>query len=319
MPLAAIFSVFFSEQDGLQVKKMAEKALQSPGTLKSAIVNLQSLGGTPRYCRLELVAYPLQSSGNEVGFLALGEDLTDFINQKIQFEKLAERNALQNQSLLNFAYSVSHNLRSHVANLMSFYELREAQLISDGEAGDFDKLVKENLERLDKTIHDLNNIIFSHPENNRKKEEFCVNESIAVVLNSISNQINENHATIINTIRSNSMLKSVQAYFESIFLNLMTNALKYKHPQRDPIIKISFYSTGDFKVLEVKDNGLGIDLIRYGDKIFNLFRTFHGNPDARGMGLYLSRIQAESLGGSIRVVSVPDKGSTFKVFFNEGN
>lgn len=312
------FLRFLDTEDHDNIKKKAEDAFRQPGRPVRFINKLHStkLGG--RACQMEFVAY-LTNNENDLNIIALCEDLTDFIEQKQKLERLAEKNALQTQSLLNFAYSISHNLRSHVANLISLFEIKENGLMTGEEEGHFYDMVKTNLERLDKTIRDLNSIVYYHHNATPLKEIVIVDELVNMVLSSIVTAINGSRATIINTIRPNTMLRTIPAYFESIVLNLLTNALKYRHPDRDPVIKLSFYASGEYKVLEVKDNGRGIDLNRYGDKIFNLFRTFHGNPDARGLGLYLCRLQAEGMGGSISVVSVPEKGSTFKVFFNEAD
>jgi signal transduction histidine kinase len=310
---------FISSEDQVYIKNNAKEASLNPGRPVRFINTLHSTKLGARSCQLEFVAFVNQETAHNINILCLGEDLTELIEQKQKLERLAEKNALQTQSLLNFAYSISHNLRSHVANLLSLFEIKENGLMTAEEEGQFYNMVKKNLERLDKTISDLNYIVFYHHDTTPIKEVVSVNDSVNVVLNSIMAAINESRATIINTIRPNTKLRTVPAYFESILLNLLTNAIKYRHPDRDPLIKLSFYSAGDYKVLEVKDNGRGIDLNRYGDKIFNLFRTFHGNTDARGLGLYLCRLQAEAMGGNISVISVPDKGSTFKVFFHEAD
>ena len=112
---------------------------------------------------------------------------------------------------------------------------------------------------------------------------------------------------------------SVPAYLESIILNLMTNAVKYGHPMRAPKITIEASKEGNGIVLSVTDNGLGIDLDRYGDKIFGMYKTFHNNKDARGLGLYIIKNQIEAMDGYITVESSVNKGSVFKVFFNEEN
>ena len=109
---------------------------------------------------------------------------------------------------------------------------------------------------------------------------------------------------------------SVPAYLESIILNLITNAVKYGSPSRSTKISLEA-SKGDKGItFSVKDNGLGIDLERYGDKIFGMYKTFHNNKEARGLGLYIIKNQIEAMDGFITVESAVDKGSIFKVFFS---
>ena len=105
---------------------------------------------------------------------------------------------------------------------------------------------------------------------------------------------------------------------DSILLNLITNAIKYKHENRDPIIELKTrldFKDNDRVILEIKDNGSGIDLDKFGDKLFGMYKTFHYNKDARGIGLFITKNQIESLNGEISVESEPEIGTTFTIKF----
>jgi K+-sensing histidine kinase KdpD len=110
-------------------------------------------------------------------------------------------------------------------------------------------------------------------------------------------------------------LNTNAAYFESIILNLVTNAIKYKLPSQTPEIQISIYKQQNFKIISFKDNGLGIDLKRHSDKIFGMYKTFHGNKDAKDMGLFIVKTQIEAMGGKIEIQSNVGEGTTFKIYF----
>jgi sensor histidine kinase regulating citrate/malate metabolism len=99
-------------------------------------------------------------------------------------------------------------------------------------------------------------------------------------------------------------------------LNFTTNAIKYSHPDRIPEIYYDLEKENDKFVLKIKDNGLGIDLDRHGEKLFGMYKTFHNNPDARGIGLFITKNQIESMGGKVEVESKKNIGTTFKIFFN---
>jgi len=107
----------------------------------------------------------------------------------------------------------------------------------------------------------------------------------------------------------------VPAYLESILLNFTSNALKYRNPNVPLVITIESDIEVGKPILQVSDNGLGIDLIKYGEQIFGMYKTFHGNPNARGIGLFMTKNQVESLGGKISVESEPNKGTAFKIQF----
>ncbi len=88
---------------------------------------------------------------------------------------------------------------------------------------------------------------------------------------------------------------------------------------RKPVIHLSAETKGDYTILSIKDNGLGIDLEEHGDKLFGMYKTFHENPDARGIGLYITKNQIEAMNGKVTVDSKVGKGTTFKIYFNEKN
>jgi signal transduction histidine kinase len=104
-----------------------------------------------------------------------------------------------------------------------------------------------------------------------------------------------------------------KVFLESIIYNLLSNALKYISTERIPEILVRTYELDGRILLSVKDNGLGIDLVKYGNKIFKLNQVFHKRPDAKGVGLYITKAQVESFGGSIIVRSRENEGSEFIV------
>lgn len=104
-----------------------------------------------------------------------------------------------------------------------------------------------------------------------------------------------------------------KVYLKSILYNLLSNAIKYSHPEGLPKIWVSVRLAAGRVALHVKDNGLGIDMERYYDRIFKLNQTFHTGYDSKGLGLYITKTQVEALGGTITVESKPDEGSEFIV------
>lgn len=102
-------------------------------------------------------------------------------------------------------------------------------------------------------------------------------------------------------------------YLESIFHNLISNAIKYRAADRIPDITIRTERKNNAVFLHVSDNGLGIDLSKNGHKIFGMHQIFHNHPEAKGIGLFMTKTQIESMGGKIAVVSEVNVGSTFTV------
>jgi signal transduction histidine kinase len=110
-------------------------------------------------------------------------------------------------------------------------------------------------------------------------------------------------------------VRSVPRNLRTILLNLLANALKYRHPGRPPQVRLRTRMAAGHPVLEVQDNGLGIDLDRHGEEMFQLFRRFHPEAAAgTGVGLFLVNRLVQAQGGHIEVASQPGHGTTFSVF-----
>lgn len=219
----------------------------------------------------------------------------------------------QNKRLLNFSYIVSHNLRSHTSNIESIIYLIESAE-SEEERNEMMHLLKSVSNSLDETMKHLNEVVNINTNMSLVVKPLNLNKYITKAKDILSEQILLNEATIITNIPEDSIINYNSAYLESILYNLISNAIRYKHPDRKPIVTIKLYKENDKDVIEVSDNGIGIDLAKNSDKIFGMYKTFSGNSDARGIGLFITKNQIDAMGGIITVESTINVGSTFKVY-----
>ena len=220
----------------------------------------------------------------------------------------------QNKRLLNFSYIVSHNLRSHASNIQGISALIESAKTED-DRHEMIQLLKTVAGNLNETLFNLNNIVNIQTSIDTVVEPLNLSVYIAKTLATQNAQILNKEAQIVNKIDKNIEIDYNKAYLESILLNLVSNALRYSHPDRKPVITLTCFEEDGQQVLRVSDNGIGIDLNRNGNKMFGIYQTFNGNVDARGLGLFISKNQIESMGGKIAVESTLNKGTTFKVYF----
>ena len=240
---------------------------------------------------------------------------TDITTQKQNEETI--RNSLnivtgQNNQLKNFAHIVTHNLKQHAGNFESLLNFYNNSYITDEREEIMEHLTTVSLS-LTKTITNLNDVVNVQNSKFNKIKKIYIAKEINQTLSLLKFFISENKATVHNNVNKRLFLYYNVSYFESIIQNLLSNAIKYKHPDRDPVISIDgFYDKQMFK-LKVSDNGIGIDLEKYGKDIFGLYKTFHYNKDAEGVGLYLIKNQIESFGGTISVESQVDVGTTFTI------
>ena len=216
----------------------------------------------------------------------------------------------QNKRLLNFSYIVSHNLRSHTSNINSISTLLENEN-DESEREELISLLKKVSESLNETMYNLNEVINIQSNTHLNKEKLNLNLYITNTINVLSEQIHIKNVVINNSIEDTTLVHYNPAYLESILLNFISNAIKYSSPNRQPIIDIS-YNSSNYE-LKIADNGLGIDLVKHGDTIFGMYKTFHKNSDSRGLGLFITKNQIEAMGGSIQVESEIDKGTTFTI------
>ena len=219
----------------------------------------------------------------------------------------------QNRQLDDFAHIISHNMRSPVGNINALIGLlnekstKEDYQLIFGKLTDVSKNLKETMNELMETLKVKKN-------SDVARDEIRFQDVLDKVIQSLQGEIIQTGATIQSDFKATSLYYS-KTYLESIFQNLVSNAIKYKSKLRTPEILISTRQLENAVEMRISDNGLGIDMKRYGDKIFGLHKTFHEHKDARGVGLFLVKTQVEALGGSIHVESKVDKGTIFIIRF----
>ncbi|WP_051209802.1 sensor histidine kinase [Gelidibacter mesophilus] len=241
---------------------------------------------------------------------------TDITTQKLNEKKINDALIIvteHNNKLKSFAHIVTHNLKQHTSNFESLLEFYD-QTEGPGEKEEIMEHLKSLSHSLTKTIVNLHDVV--HVQNNKSKQvkKIYIGKEIDCILKLLDLVITENRATIHNNINKKIFLYYNYSYFESIIQNLLSNAIKYKHPDRDPVISIDcIYDKKQYKLI-VSDNGIGIDLKKYKKDVFELYKTFHHNEDAEGVGLYLIKNQIESFGGRITVDSTVGEGTTFTIY-----
>lgn len=216
----------------------------------------------------------------------------------------------QNKKLTNFAHIVTHNLKEHAGNfesLLGFY-------LESTDEESKDEMIQHLItvsDSLTKTISSLKDIVASQSHTKIDIAPLNFNKYVNKVIEFLQFEIAEKDVIINNKVSDDLVLFSNETYLESIILNLASNALKYSHPERQPIVTIDVKKTKTGIKITLEDNGVGIDLEKHGHEMFNLYKTFHGNNNAEGIGLYITKNQIEDLGGIIEVQSVVGEGTTF--------
>ncbi|MBC3539401.1 ATP-binding protein [Rufibacter sediminis] len=251
----------------------------------------------------DLIAIRLRNQTNEL----------ENLNQELLLntEQLRTRNA----QLEDFAYIISHNLRSPLATIKSLHNFYTAEPDQESAAYAMES-VKKVSDNMSETIDDLNIILKTHLVNQLPHEEVVLAELIEKETQNLAATITETDAQIITQLEV-ATISIPKLYLESILHNFISNALKYRAPERQPQITIKSWRTADTIHLSIADNGIGMDLDHVGDKLFGLYKVFHQVEQSKGLGLYLTRMQVKALGGTIDVESALGQGTTFTVNFSQ--
>jgi len=235
-------------------------------------------------------------------------------NQKIYLKELETKNI----QLTDFVNIVSHNLRAPLVNIKMLVETLEENLDEEER--------KEMLGHLHVVTNNINEIFDELVESLQVKqdlqiisEEINLTECLAKNLIGFKSELESNKVKIDINFDNAPIVYFPIKYMNSIFINLISNALKYKSADRILAIKIKTEKINDNIVLSFSDNGLGIDLIRHKENLFKIRKVFHKHPNARGFGLFITKTQVEAMGGKIWAESAVNVGTTFFVEFIKQN
>ena len=246
-------------------------------------------------------------------------DMGEAIHFVSQLQNITEKKALietmkdQNRRLINFAYIVSHNLRSHTGNISMLLDLMATEIPEFCE-NEFYENLKLASQNLNDTVQHLNEVVIINTKLNDNLLSLNLYDYVENALTSIKTWAEHTNCTIQNNTDKDLNVSAIPAYLDSIILNFITNAIKYRDPNRKSIIEVFTSIEESYVVLNFKDNGMGINLELYGEKLFGMYKTFHNQKDSRGIGLFITKNQVEAIGGKINVESVVNQGTTFHVY-----
>jgi signal transduction histidine kinase len=232
-----------------------------------------------------------------------------------ELKRTNEELSKHNNELLQFSYTVSHNLRGPVARLLGLARLFKLSDLPE-EKIHLQDLIFKSTEELDEILKDLSLIIDIRNDLYRVREKVFLEEEWTKARIFLAENIKTEFQFELDFKAP--YIFGVRPMVQSIFYNLLSNAIKYQSPERQLCVRVQSYeSTAQKTVVEVKDNGLGFDLKNQGKDVFKLYKRFHSHIAGKGLGLYLVKTQVEALGGKITVTSEPDKGTTFKLVFTQ--
>ena len=250
-----------------------------------------------------------------VRFVGVMQDITLKKEMEAERESLVRELMKSNADFKQFSLVTSHNLRSPVSNILSILDIIDYNALSS-----FNKemleLLKVSCRQIQSTVNDLSDILIS--KNTNVEIEFIDLEKMLIEIKSIFFTDLNNVGGVIVAAFAVPQIFFNKTYLNSIFINLVSNAIKYRSARRKLVINITSTKTENrIDTLTFSDNGIGIDLSQHKNEVFGLYQRFNNKTEGHGLGLFIVKSQVTALGGSIRVESEVDKGTTFIITFKK--
>ncbi|MCS6818316.1 MAG: PAS domain S-box protein [Chitinophagales bacterium] len=294
-----------------------KEAIKSGASFYESEYRIVNNSGEVRYL-YSIVHLNRNELGKVTKLIGIAHDITDVKQREEEKRKLINDLIQQNKELQHFNYIVSHNLRAPVANLIGLAKLFRKNESSERNNKIIDSIYESALS-IDEILKDLSNILQLRGVIAHEREKVLISEVLAQVLKTMVSDIENINPDIITDFSAVDEVVTIRSYLHSILYNLISNALKYRHPHRKCVLQISSGLSENFIWIKIEDNGIGFDVEANKHKLFGLYKRLHDHVEGKGMGLYLVKVQAETLGGWVDVQSQPDKGTTFTVFISRNH
>jgi signal transduction histidine kinase len=244
----------------------------------------------------------------------------ELLRAKAQAEEQRELLQRQNEQLTrinadldSFVYTASHDLKQPIHNMAGlFAEIKHSATFHDPTAAGMLTMFDQALQQILSTIEGLTEVV-----QQQRRLELTPVEAVELlpfvqeVIRSLKLADGQQQSIFTFDFSAAPSIRMARSGLQSILYNLLSNALKYAAPGRPLRVKVSSKMLNNMLVLSVQDNGRGIDLERYGDQLFQLFRRFHPEVEGLGMGLYLVNRLVHQAGGKIEVNSTEGEGTSF--------
>jgi signal transduction histidine kinase len=247
------------------------------------------------------------------------QELYGYVGSAIDITELKQANEQlrrTNADLDNFIYTASHDLKAPIANIEGLLHAIDHELPDEGRVGQVPLMLQymqQAVDRFKRTINHLTDL--SRLQKEHEQPATCVHLARVVheVQLDLASLVAKADGELDVHVPQEITLTFSEKNLRSVVYNLLSNALKYRHPDRPPRVRLTYRAEENGHLLEVQDNGLGLDLTQGRDKLFGMFQRLHTHVEGTGVGLHMVKRIVENAGGRIEVESQVGHGSTFRV------
>jgi len=249
-----------------------------------------------------------------VGMQVAFQNIDHAKKRELEIEKNTVIAKSQNKQLMHFTQVMSQDMRTHAGNLELTLEL-----LNSARSAEEEKELLQNVEAisrsLNESVNQLNTIINSYAKGAGNIQTIQFSKILKQATSILQETIQANEAEIFSDFSEVPQISYIPEYMVSIFVQLLSNAIQFRHPDRSPAIDIFSFYEEEEACLMIRDNGMGIDLDRFGADLFKVNKTFHNGRSGNGLGLFIVKNQVETLQGSLSIESSVGKGTTLRIRF----
>ncbi len=278
------------------------------GKVWSGEIRNRAKDGSYYWVYTTIVPY-LGANAKPYQYVSIRFDITKQKNQELELKQ-------RTKQLEDFCFIVSHNLRAPLSNLLLLTSMIEESETFEDQRALIDKLAKP-VHILNETFNELVESLQIRQDVDIKKEKLRFDECFQKTMESLNVDVIYPDITVEANFHKAPEIHYPKKYLMSIMHNLLSNAIRYRSPKRNLKVELESYLKNGEVHMKVQDNGIGIDMAANEKKLFGLRKTFHDNHDAKGFGLFITKTQIETMGGTIYAESELEKGSTFFVQFHK--
>ena len=226
--------------------------------------------------------------------------------------RVNEELVINNNEMRQFSHTLSHNLKSPVATFQGLLNLIEQKDLNVANK-ELLKYLNESVSKMQEVFSDMNEMLELRNTLYLSTEAVDLQKEIDEIHNRFYAEIRDNKISFNYDFNGHKVIKTNGKRLNGILYQLISNSIKFRSESRKPEISIMLHKKEECYCLKVRDNGIGIDLAKYGNKLFYPYQRFNMHIYGKGLGLYLVKLQAESLGGNVNIHSEPDRYTEVEV------
>jgi signal transduction histidine kinase len=249
------------------------------------------------------------------GVYVFAFEVSEQVRARQQVQDLNQQLTRVNADLDSFVYMAAHDLRGPINNLAGLVQMLREEMPAPPEpnVNPLLQMMQESVQRFKRTLDQLSEVLHVHQAEDQAASPVELAAVVEDVRQDLLPALQQTGGHLAVDAAACPIVTISAKNLRSVLYNLLSNALKYRHPDRPPYVRLTCHTLDGQWCLEVQDNGLGLEAHQQAT-LFALFRRFHQHVEGSGLGLYTVKKIAENLGGRVEVQSELGIGSTFRVY-----